>query len=160
MKDAIFVENLIIKFKGGILVIDSSVMNNLKINLNHEVGGVLYGFKLQSSDEYIISGNTEKQDRDFSDKHFFYRKDNKHFEIIKKLWEKDKVTMYFGDWHYHPVNYVYPSTEDYKSFKENCITAKTNTKFMFNIISSNKEIKIFIYDKKNKRKIGEHKILF
>ena len=62
MKDAIFVENLIIKFKGGILVIDSSVMNNLKIKLDKRIWINIYEIKeviKKEKDLVLILSNNE-----------------------------------------------------------------------------------------------------
>ena len=136
MKDVIFVENVIINFKLGVVIIEKDVLSSLKININKETGGVLYGFKLKENNEYVICGCTKKQNDDESSEYSFYRKDKKHFEIIKQLWLKDKTIMYLGDWHYHPAKYVNASNTDYESFKENCLSSKTNSKYMFNIITS------------------------
>lgn len=149
-KDVMYVESVIISFDDIVLVIDKCVINQILSVINNkpiETGGILYGSKLLKLEEYVISGNTFQQPKDVATYSNFERKDNNHFKLLKMNRRNDKSLMYFGDWHYHPVDYVSPSNTDLISFERNSKSCKTDSKYMFNIICSKKEFAIYIYDR-------------
>ena len=154
-------ENLIIKKDELVIVIDSKVLCDfISINSSNETGGVLYGFKVKDMEEYIISGCTFPQENDIRTYSTFQRIDSKHFKIVNDFWKDDKCTMYFGDWHFHPVDYVYPSKQDHDSFEMLCKKTKTSSKYIINIIVSKKELRLFVFLKKGSKQILEQKYLF
>lgn len=153
-------ENLIINKDQLVIVIDSKLLCDfLSIESNCESGGVLYGFKVKDKEEYIISGCTFPQIKDLSTYTTFQRNDSKHFKIVNDFWKENKYIMYFGDWHFHPVDYVYPSKQDYVSFNKICHKAHTSSKYIFNIIVSKKELHLFVFLKNSKKQVFNQKYL-
>ena len=158
-KDAKSVENATIDGGEFVIVLKGDVLDYFAtLKGVQETGGVLYGFKISGREEYVISGWTTPQSEDVFSPCSFFRKDKRHFDLIKKLWSKDGTTMYFGDWHFHPVNKVVPSQQDYSSFAKVCKESKTSSKYIVNIIVAKQELVVFVYDKKRKSKLSEYHI--
>ena len=151
-------ENLTISQEGIVIVLDCEVLEFfMTLNSEHESGGVLYGSKVNEKEEYVVSGWTLPQKNDTFSAVSFCRNDKKHFDLINKKWRDDKTTMYFGDWHFHPVNDVAPSNQDYSSFVKICKESKTSSRYMINIIAAKQELIIFVYHKKRMTKLFEYR---
>lgn len=161
MKDVEFVGNLIIEKDKKTFVVDEKVILDLKnIDSNLETGGVLYGYKVRDKEEYIVLGCTFSQPTDIKTNYTFQRNDPNHFKIINDIWKHDNATMYYGDWHFHPVNIVSPSSQDLKSFIKICEKNNTSSKYIINIITARKELRIYIYDKRKKKIFVEYNYQF
>lgn len=132
----------------------------MTLNGNQESGGVLFGFKVNEKEEYVICGWTLPQEKDSFSTASFSRNDEKHFDLIKEIWKEDKTTMYFGDWHFHPVDIVIPSNQDFSSFIKICKKSKTSSKHIINIIAAKKELVMFVYNKKRKTKLFEYRFKY
>ncbi len=146
-----FVENIVLTNKKISIVIEGKVLEKILANIKNkslETGGILYGFKIKETDEYILSGITEQQELDKVTCCSYNRLDPNHLKIVNNLWKEDKSIMYLGDWHYHPVDFINPSRTDYQTFKRNAKESKTDSQFLFYIIVGKQEIKLFIYKKK------------
>ena len=144
-------ENIVLKSKKISIVIVGTVLEKILANIKNKVletGGILYGFKIKENDEYIISGITEQQEIDKATCCSYNRLDPNHLKIVNNLWKEDKTIRYLGDWHYHPIDFVLPSSTDYQTFKRNTKESKTDSKFLFYIIAGKQELKLFIYTKK------------
>ncbi len=161
MKDVVPVENVLISFLNNVLVIDSDVLTDIKcIDDKIENGGVLYGFKILDKNEYVLNGKTYRQEDDSASICNFERKSEFHLNKINEIWRKDNSTMYLGDWHYHPVDYAYPSQTDYRSFENVCKQCRSSSEFLFFIISAHKEFVVYIYEKKKSKLITTYKVKY
>ncbi|MCH5171565.1 MAG: Mov34/MPN/PAD-1 family protein [Erysipelotrichales bacterium] len=155
-------ENVVITYKRLSIVIKTDVIKSLfKVTNSHlESGGILYGFKIKEKNEYIISGITNQQYFDRVTSTSYSRLDPNHIEIVNSIWKCDNTTMYLGDWHFHPSDYVFPSSTDYNTFKNNSVKCKTSSKYLFYLIVGKKEIALYICEKEDGAIINSQKIYF
>lgn len=161
LKDAKYVENIILTNKKISIVIEGKVLEEILINIKNKVletGGILYGFKLKENEEYILFGITEQQEIDKATYCSYNRLDPNHLNIVNNLWKENKAIRYLGDWHYHPVEFINPSSIDYQTFKKNTKESRTDSKFLFYIIVGKQEFKLFIYEKKSAKLLDIQKI--
>ncbi len=68
-----------------------------------EVGGILIGRELESTDNLIIEEMTEPMSSDRQSRFRFERKDPAHMSRFQELYTMSGETYgYFGEWHTHP----------------------------------------------------------
>lgn len=152
-------ETVKITFLNDVLFIENNVIDYFEsINQAAETGGILIGYKLFERNEYVLSAYTKQQMDDNARFCDFERNSSKHFEILKSMWKENESLMYFGDWHFHPVDYVSPSSTDLKTFKKLCKNSVTSSKYMIFIIVAKKQFRVFIYDKKSARLLHDEKV--
>lgn len=154
-------ENIVLTSKKISIVIEGTVLEKILAGIKNkslETGGILYGFKIKETDEYILSGITEQQELDQVTFCSYNRLDPNHLKIVNNLWKEDKSIMYLGDWHYHPVDFITPSRTDYQTFKRNTKESKTDSKFLFYIIVGKQELEFFVYNKKTAKPVDIQKI--
>ena len=92
-----------IKFCNNILqVIQKYVQSERK---SYEAGGILIGRENCGNSNLIIEFITEPMTADQRSRSRFLRKDKRHLDFFKKLYEENEgVYGYMGEWHTHPEN--------------------------------------------------------
>lgn len=150
MKVARFVETMILNNEHFTILIDKSIIDQLKSQLHPHIeqGGTLYGYKLLEREEYRITGYTKPMRKDKKTPIFFGRRDKEHFKVINEMWKKDMFTMYLGDWHTHPVGKANPSSVDLETFKDISLKAKTISNVIIYFLITPTQFRVFIYDRK------------
>lgn len=124
---------------------------------DYESGGMLIGYEVLNGD-VIIEYATTPYSRDKRSRYSFHRKDKKHNNVLKTIWEKEcQIHIYIGEWHTHPENYPDYSKQDEKNWIQ--IGGKMDKKKFIHIIVGNKSIGVWEYNFENGiiLKIGEIK---
>ena len=143
--------SIIIELENTKIKIDDSVVNliNHYKQLNRkdcEAGGILIGRENKESGNIIIEYATEPYDKDKQTRTSFHRKDKKHIEFYKKLYEDyNGIYAYVGEWHTHPEDYPSYSFIDINNWKKISKSNKDKEKRYYHLILGVKEIRIWEY---------------
>lgn len=111
-----------------------------------EAGGILIGRENRESGNLIIEYATEPYDKDKRMRMFFNRKDKKHIEFYKRLYENyNGIYAYVGEWHTHPEDYPNYSRIDINSWRKISKINEDKEKKYYHIILGMKELRIWEY---------------
>lgn len=139
------------KIKINANVID--LMNSYKqLNINDcEAGGILIGRESKETGNTIIEYATEPYHKDKRTRNSFLRKDKKHIQFYKQLYEENNgIYAYIGEWHTHSEDY--PNYSRIDSNNWNKISNKNNDKdkVYYHVIVGNKEIRAWQFNCRTK----------
>lgn len=110
---------------------------------SNEAGGILIGKENKSNENIIINHITVPMTKDERKQNKFIRKDKRHIELFKNLYEKsDKTLRYIGEWHTHPEAIPNFSYIDLKNWEKISKDSKGDVEF-YHIIVGYKAIRIW-----------------
>ena len=137
-----------IKFCNNILqVIQKYVQSERK---SCEAGGILIGRENCGNSNLIIEFITEPMTADQRSRNRFLRKDKRHLDFFKKLYEENEgVYGYMGEWHTHPENIPQYSFIDSNNWKK--IGKEMKGGIQYHIIAGIQEVGIWEYNAVQKR---------
>ncbi len=137
-----------IKFCNNILqVIQKYVQSERK---SCEAGGILIGRENCGNSNLIIEFITEPMTADQRSRSRFLRKDKRHLDFFKKLYEENEgVYGYMGEWHTHPEIIPQYSFIDSNNWKK--IGKEMKGGIQYHIIAGIQEVGIWEYNAVQKR---------
>lgn len=115
-----------------------------------EAGGMLIGSVIRNSNDIIVEDLTLPIKEDIRSRVKYVRSE-KHNELLEQKWIESQYTkMYFGEWHTHPQNDPFPSSQDIKNWINLMKKSKTEAEILVFLIAGNASFKVWIGDRKRK----------
>lgn len=141
------VKEIIIEDKGIKIKIDKNIVEKMIAyrqidKVQHEAGGILIGRENKENDNIIVEYATEPFEKDKRSRYSFLRKDRKHLEYYKHMYEQHNgIYAYIGEWHTHAEDYPNYSRQDIRNWKKIAKMNPDKEKVYYHIIVGNKKIR-------------------
>jgi Dinucleotide-utilizing enzymes involved in molybdopterin and thiamine biosynthesis family 2 len=142
------VENRKIKINDEVLI---NIFKRRQLHENDcESGGMLIGSIIKDTNDIIIEDLTTPI-KDDTRTRIRYNRSQKHNKLLEEKWEKSQYTkMYFGEWHTHPQNDPFHSSQDIKNWMNLMRKSKTDTDILLFLIAGNSSFKVWAGNCKRK----------
>lgn len=131
-----------IKFSSNTLQVMKKYIQN---DDSYESGGILIGRENSGNTNLIIEFITEPMSGDKSSRCRFFRKDIRHIQFFKKIYEESEgIYRYIGEWHTHPEIIPHYSSIDLKNWEK--IGKEIKVRNQYHVIVGIQELGIWEYD--------------
>lgn len=79
----------------------------------NETGGIVIGYYANDQQTAIVTQVSIPTSDSKSGRYWFKRGVVGLKALLKKCWKASRKTYYLGEWHYHPLSEISPSSEDF-----------------------------------------------
>lgn len=143
-----------IKYKDLEIFLEEDIINTISKyrqvrGTDYESGGMLIGSVTEDHKQLTINDLTIPIEGDFSSR-VQYIRCTEHNEILKEKWASSGNTkMYFGEWHTHPQDNPFYSSQDFKNWEMLLTSVETYIENLFFLIAGRECFNIWIGNRIN-----------